>query len=278
MSELIPISSDDDIRERARLWHLETLGTPFSTHSSKLLAATRHGWPVMLKITNAPEEIIGSAVLEWWGGAGAVEVLDREGNAVLMERPTGRRSLLGLCLTGDDAGPIDVLCGVIEQLHTPRNTTPPEVASLNDWCADLLKSNVPDPDIQAGRRLAVEMLQTPRDLVMLHGDIHHRNVLDGEARGWLAIDPKGIFGERAFEYVNIFRNPTAAIASDPAQFQRRVAQICARAQLDRARLLQWIAAFCALSICWDYYPDGQESDSDRTILALALAELGKITV
>ncbi len=31
-------------------------------------------------------------------------------------------------------------------------------------------------------------------------------------RGWLAIDPKGLIGERGFEYANLFRNPDAEVA------------------------------------------------------------------
>jgi len=41
-------------------------------------------------------------------------------------------------------------------------------------------------------------------------------VLDAEARGWIAIDPKGLLGERTFDFVNILRNPDAATALAPA--------------------------------------------------------------
>jgi len=33
-------------------------------------------------------------------------------------------------------------------------------------------------------------------LPVLHGNIHHRNILDFGARGWLAIDPPGRFEGR----------------------------------------------------------------------------------
>ena len=75
---------------------------------------------------------------------------------------------------------------------------------------------------------------------MLHGDIHHDNVLDFGERGWLAIDPKRLYGERGFDYANIFCNPNYGIATDPAIFQRRVEQVCRLAGLERRRLLQWI--------------------------------------
>jgi hypothetical protein len=46
-----------------------------------------------------------------------------------------------------------------------------------------------------------------RDVVVLHGDMHHENILKFSSRGWLAIDPKGLVGERGFDYANIFCKP-----------------------------------------------------------------------
>ena len=42
---------------------------------------------------------------------------------------------------------------------------------------------------------------------MLHGDLHHANVLDLGSSSWLAIDPKGLKGEQGFDYANIFTSP-----------------------------------------------------------------------
>ena len=54
---------------------------------------------------------------------------------------------------------------------------------------------------------ASSLLATQQDIVVLHGDMHHGNVLDFGARGWLAIDPKGLVGDRCFDYANMFCNP-----------------------------------------------------------------------
>ncbi len=36
----------------------------------------------------------------------------------------------------------------------------------------------------------------PPTPVLLHGDLHHHNILSTQ-HGWLAIDPKGIIGEKS---------------------------------------------------------------------------------
>jgi streptomycin 6-kinase len=58
--------------------------------------------------------------------------------------------------------------------------------------------------------------------VPLHGDIQHGNILDFGSRGWLAIDPKGLIGERSFDYANLFCNPEAAVALAPRRLARQV--------------------------------------------------------
>src|SRR6266567_6137524 len=35
--------------------------------------------------------------------------------------------------------------------------------------------------------------------VLVHGDLHHDNVLSSARAGWLAIDPKGVAAEPAYE-------------------------------------------------------------------------------
>jgi streptomycin 6-kinase len=117
---------------------------------------------------------------------------------------------------------------------------------------------------------ACELLDAPQDVVVLHGDLHHGNVLDGGPRGWLAIDPKGLLGERGFDYANIFCNPELAVATAPGRLARQADVVAAAAGLDRRRLLQWVLAYAGLSAAWTL-GDGEEPD-----IALAVAELAAV--
>ena len=109
------------------------------------------------------------------------------------------------------------------------------------------------------------------------GDIHHGNVLDAGARGWLAIDPKGLLGERTFDFVNILRNPDAATALAPGRFDRQVDLLADTAALDRQRLLKWTLAFAGLSASW-HLADGEPADLDLAVAGLAAAALGDFRV
>ncbi|MNG18192.1 Aminoglycoside/hydroxyurea antibiotic resistance kinase [compost metagenome] len=121
------------------------------------------------------------------------------------------------------------------------------------------------------------MLASPGEQRVLHGDIHHGNVLDFGNRGWLAIDPKHLYGDRAFDYANLFCNPTHALATDPHCFQRRVQIVCETADLPRQHMLQWIVAWCGLSAAW-FLEDDLHEDARTPLqvaqLALNLLEAG----
>jgi len=101
---------------------------------------------------------------------------------------------------------------------------------------------------------------------VLHGDIHHQNILDFGADGWLAIDPKGLLGEHYFDYANIFCNPNEETAMKPGRLERQARVISERAGLDYQRLLQWGLAYAGLSAAW-HFEEGSNAD-----LALNIAE------
>ena len=111
--------------------------------------------------------------------------------------------------------------------------------------------------------------QGPR--VLLHGDLHHYNILEDARRGWLAIDPKGVLGERAFEAGAMLRNPLGEMRqfADAAIISRRTAILTELLGLDRQRILGWAFSQAVLSALWSI-EDGGEPDQG---LAMARATL-----
>jgi streptomycin 6-kinase len=94
----------------------------------------------------------------------------------------------------------------------------------------------------------------------LHGDIHHFNVLHSHYRGWLAIDPKGIFGPRAYEYANILCNPYMHqnIVSCVQRMGRQTDIICAESGLNREKLLSYTFLHAAQCAAWSLSEPDQQ--------------------
>jgi streptomycin 6-kinase len=238
--------------------------------------------PAMLKVSDDPYEARAEALMRWWAGDGAAPVLACDADALVMARAAGPRSLLDLAQR-DDAEATRILCHVARRLHARRGPLPPGLVPLKEWFTPLLTLGpVQDGLLARAAGIARELLATPRDVVPLHGDLHHENVLDFSIDGtgdntWLAIDPKGLTGERTFEYAILFCDPDigrpeVVIARQPENFARRLAIVCAEAGLERDHLLRWILAWCGLSWMWAV-EDGSDAPVERQIAAFAAARL-----
>ena len=255
-------------------WNLIPDGEPVTTRSSDLLPVLHHGAPAFLKVATEPEERWGAALMSWWNGEGAARVLAHDGAALLLERATGKRSLNEMARNGSDDEASRIICAVAAKLHAPRSLPPPELIPLTDWfrelepAAERLGGVLPQA-WEASR----ELLAKPRDVVVLHGDIHHGNILDFGARGWLAIDPKRLVGERGFDFANIFCNPDLETAAAPGRLRRQAAVVADAANLDRQRLLQWILAYAGLSAAWSLETQNESPELALMVARLAAAEL-----
>ncbi|MGY0505917.1 aminoglycoside phosphotransferase family protein [Luteimonas sp. e5] len=267
--------------DHLRRWRLHVDGELLRTPGAVLLPArSGDGKPVILKHVATPEERAGLALLQWWNGDGAVRVLARDGDVVLMVRATGKRDLLAWALhdARQDSVASTVLCTVLSRLHAARPAPLPALQPLAAWFDSLRREagGLGEP-YPACAELADALLASARceDIVPLHGDCHHRNVLDfGEE--WLAIDPKDRIGERAFDYAQILCNPDLPHAADPTRFASQLARVAACANIAPERLARWTAACAALSGVW-FLEDGDEAQAahDAAIARTALAWLGQ---
>jgi streptomycin 6-kinase len=249
-------------------WALEPDGEPIVTPFSRLLPVRQRGTPAMLKIANEPEEKLGRVLLTWWDGEGAARVLAHDGDALLLERATGPQSLSHFARSGRDDEATRILCGAIAKLHAVRKPPPRDLIPLEAWFADLWPFAAKEGGIwDRSAAVARALLAKPEDVVVLHGDIHHDNVLDFGPRGWLAINPKRLIGERGFDYANIFCNPDCATATARKRFERRLDIAVEESGIRRTRLVKWILAWTGLSAAW-FIGDDQPADTD-----LAVAEL-----
>lgn len=230
---------------------------------SRLLPVRAGERAAMLKLAHSADEQRGASVMAWWDGAGAAPVLAFQDEALLMLRAAGG-ALVPLVQAGRDEAATAILCQVVARLHAPRGSAPPIAPPLENLFSALLQSA--DPTLARARGVASGLLATPRDPVLLHGDIHHGNVLDFGAQGWLAIDPWGLVGERAYDYANIFPNPDLTSVT-PNRFAARLAQIAQTADLEPARLRAWAHAHAGLSAAW-HAQDGTDPATARAVLAI----------
>jgi streptomycin 6-kinase len=267
--------SGEDFTRWIDLWRLTPDGEPFTSLGGRLLPVRQAGVPAMLKVSHAPEEIAGGALMSWWAGQGAAPVLAHEGEALLMVRAMGSGSLADMARNGKDDEASRIICTALNGLHAPRpGRLPASLNPLPDWFGQLEPAASRHGGVLA-KSLAMSrrLLADPREVCVLHGDGHHGNILDFGELGWLAIDPKGLIGERGYDYAHPLCNPDLETAVSPGRVARQVKVIAQAANLEPLRTLQWLLAYAGLSASWTL-SDGNNPAGALQIAEIAAAELG----
>jgi streptomycin 6-kinase len=178
--------------------------------------------------------------LEWFASVRVLAV-DRERGAVLMQRVLPGTRLVDSDL--DDEAATAVAAGVMAALWRPGRGDFP---SVREWGRAL-----------DGRPAAVfaELCDSMGEEVVLHGDLHHENILRS-GDGWVAIDPKGVIGEREYETGALLRNPIPVL-HDTRTLERRADQLAEALGLDGVRIRAWAWAQAHLAAAWSV-EDGED--------------------
>lgn len=247
-------------------WGLEPDGAAFAGSEGRLAPVRFKRRPAMLKVFGSADEARGGRVLDWWGGRGAVEVLASAPEAVLMVRAPAAAGLAQMAEAGEDDQASAILCHVVAALHAPRPCPEPAgVPPLRGLFAKLVGVAQDDARLAAAAATAARLLETQQEVVVLHADIHHFNVLDFGGGDWRAIDPWGYRGERAYDYANIVRNPSLDLVRAPGRLERQLEIIAAAARLELSRLRSWVFAHAGLAAVWDL-EDGHDPSRSFAVL------------
>ena len=166
---------------------------------------TADGQRAVLKLhtdADADEWDFEHLALQHWHGNGTVLLLraDPRRRAMLLERLHPRD-----LTTIGDLEACEVVAGLFGRIHVPALPQLRTVTSyVERWAADLdaLPADAPIP-----RRMREQCLSLARDFVadpasvgsIVHGDLHHMNVLAGDREPWLVIDPKPMSGDPHYE-------------------------------------------------------------------------------
>jgi streptomycin 6-kinase len=253
------------IAECERRWSL-AVQAPFGGLSYNYVApaTTADGTAVVLKL-GVPNPELTSEVeaLRLYDGRGICRLIhsDTERGILVIER---LQPGLMLSTLADDERATAIAAEVMRQLWRPVPpdhsfpTTAKWAKGLERLRAEFAGGTGPFPAklVEQAERLYTELLASSAEPVLLHGDLHHFNILSAERQPWLAIDPKGVVGEPAYEIGALLRNPTDELMLDQRVQARRVDQLAEALQLDRERILGWGIAQAVLSAWWMYEGHG----------------------
>ncbi|MGW0660759.1 aminoglycoside phosphotransferase family protein [Streptodolium elevatio] len=184
-----------------------------------------------------------------WAGRGAVRLLDADAprGALLLERLQPDVSLRSL--------PEDR--AMLEAVEVLRHLwiAPPEDSAIDlvadrvgHWVESMprrfaeLGGPCPKSLLDEAVSLCADLAASQPGVVVLHTDCHHGNVLAAERAKWLAIDPRPMLGEPAFDLGPLVRDRLATVVAETrpqAVVRRRVTWLANSLDLDVERVRGW---------------------------------------
>ena len=253
---------EERLPDLARAYDLHIL-PPFPDLSVNYVAPALRsdGTEVVLKLGVPNPEIDGEiASLRAFGGSGAVRLLEADpaSGLLLLERVRPGSSLLDL----SEEEATRAAAGVIARLHRSDILPDPTLPRLEDWFEAFARHRsrfggsgpLPHRLFDRAESTARELLASTDRPILLHGDLHHDNILAATREPWLAIDPKGVAGVPCFEVAPFMRNPMSKLHTADnlgPLLQRRFALFHEHLGYDIARMQAWVLAESVLSAVWD---------------------------
>lgn len=213
-----------------------------------------------------PELATEAAFLEVAPGAQTVRLLDWDETlgAMVLERIQPGTSLLAVQRQGDAAATEAALsCLRSCMLRDPSPVTPRRFPAVAHWTRVFEETEralgTSRPEVRdllhSARRCFDHLEAESRGPWLLHGDLHHGNILLDHTRGWVAIDPKGVVGDRAYQCARFLNNPdlTSLPRSTLLDWTRVRVEILAKGfEESPRRLLGYAFVDCILGTCWSF--------------------------
>lgn len=224
--------------------------------------------PVILKV-GLPHADLWNEItaLEYFAGHGCVQLInsDHADGIMLIEQAVPGTMLSELSMHNRDETTVVVCAEIIKMLHLKPAVITPELRrlpKLSDRLAEYAEVRTAiladkttyaafDLDLlQQAEDMFGQLCQTTRETVVLHGDLHHYNILSATRAPWLAIDPKGVIGDPIFELAAFMCNPypqVAKFANLKELLIRRIELFHALLGYDMRRTRDWAAVHAILA-------------------------------
>ena len=193
-----------------------------------------------------------AAALMAFAGFGVVEILSENSGLLLLECAVPGVSLKSYFPENDDEA-INITANFIKRLHKAPIPHAQTFSHVKDWLAVLDSDlKIPAQTLQKARELRDQLLKTAAADILLHGDLHHDNILQN-GNNWVAIDPKGVIAEPAYEVAAFIRNPIPELlnhADAPNILHNRVTRFAELLELPSQRILDWCFVQAVLAWVW----------------------------
>lgn len=250
------------VNEIADNWRL-VVGQPYPNLSYHYVAPCicDDGTEAVLKVSFPAEQktLFNEAkMLEFVNGNGLAKLLrlDEKPCALLLEKLTPGEDLKTIC-RDDNARAITIAIQVMRKIwrEAPENDS---FQKLEDWFQGFEragKTEFSGEYLKKAQRIFEELSARSTQKMLLHGDLHHENILSAERESFLAIDPKGIVGNPAYETSTFLINHARWLSSETGlkeKLENSIRQFSEGLEIEPQIIRKWTFAQSVLSAWWTF--------------------------
>lgn len=243
---------------------------PFSdlSYNFVIRAKRSNGKPAVLKSSFLKDELAREvSVLRAYEGRGAIHVLDadEEWGVALLECANPGTPLSSI---EDDARATGLFCDVFRRLHLPAPTGCRYPSMRQHFAAieryrerfddESIAAPLPKNWVAYAEECLAYLLSTTSENLLLHGDLHHENILLHGEDEWAVIDPKGVVGDIHFDTIQYLLNYEDRGGDCEQVLRGRITIIADRLGLDPRRIAMWGVARGVLEACWTIEDGGTD--------------------
>ena len=191
-----------------------------------------------------------------------------ESHAFVMEYLRPGIPLKSLVQSGKDDEATRIICEIIRDLQTHQHPES-QFQHISEFINSLsiLDGKFNPKLLSQAKSLFHELTIDRNQDIVLHGDLHHDNILSCET-GWKAIDPHGYLGDPAFEVGAMIRNPMDSFPTDHSLssiVERRLKILADELPFDPQKIKYWAFCMTVLSAAWTLEGHGKVTELEAEI-------------
>lgn len=299
---------NDELQKLLQQWQLSNVRsfTHIAMPNNYVVIAHSDQYKADVVLKVGPKKVIDQEIkaLQYFQGDACVKLLvfdckfSDTNSALLLEYVQPGTSLKDLFLHHGEEASIEIFAQVVKKLHTnlyqnvdgnfksvaQRLRLLHTFQSKNSRLTQLLPQ---------AAKLSDQLVATQGKQYLLHGDLHHENILkrkidnisgedkgrksdEAESEDWVMIDPQGIVGELEYEVGAFIRNPLFELLDQSNLEQlmlHRFERLSQLLNLDKQRIIDWSFVQAVLAACFTEENNNERGQNYFLVVAELIANL-----
>ena len=262
----------------SKKWTLENIHKIMETATGDIYKVDSKLGPSILKIftdDGVKDELGGgTSFLKAMSGNRTVKLYECDGQAQLMEYLPGQ-NLYKYSKENKEDEATKVFINIIKKIRSCKVVEDRDKLTPIKHLFQLFDQLAPSEELSEffikARELSNYLLSTQVEEVLLHGDLHHENVLKNSEGEYVCFDPKGMIGDPSYELATTLKNPWdyPKISQDLEMFKKRANCFSKELNLPLERIIGFAFIHLCLSVGWAIEDNNDYSHQERLLKQVA---------